>query len=87
MAMSPRSAAERYKRLLATLNINLELRQELIFLFQAMIEEIKANMEVAGVESPSDGYTVDIPDSTSLPTTVNVNGTSVNGKVEKGRFR
>jgi len=87
MAMSARSAAERFRRLLATKNISIPIQDELVFLFQAMIEEIKENMEASGVESPSNGYTVTVPPSSTSPQTVNVDGTSVDGKIEKGRFR
>jgi hypothetical protein len=87
MAMSGRSAAERFRNLLAQRNINIQIQDELVFLFQAMIDEIKQNMEATGVESPSEGYTVTVPNGNNGTVTVDVDGTSISGKINKGSFR
>jgi hypothetical protein len=89
MALSSRRATDNLVRIFQQkfgITIQGEGRQYLEAIYEAMIQEIKANLEAEGVESPSAGYTVTVPDGAGS-ITVSVQGISVTGKVPKGKFR
>jgi len=87
MSMSAKRTAERFKEKLSRrFNITLGDVPELELLFESIIEEIQQEMEASKVVSPSNGYTVTIPDGVGT-ITVPVDGTSTDGNVKKGNFR
>ena len=89
MAMSGKRTVQRFREKLSRrFNINLGEVPELELLFESLIEEIQQEMEASKVNSPSEGYTVTIPDPDGPGTiTVDVDGTSITGDVKKGNFR
>jgi hypothetical protein len=89
MALSSRRATDNLVRLFQQrfgITIEGEGRQYLELIYEAMIQEIKANLEATGVESPAAGYTVTVPTDTGS-VTIDVQGISVTGTVPKGKFR
>ena len=54
--------------------------------YDALIQEIRANLEAEGVESPGEGYSVTVPTETGSVERP-VDGVSVTGRIPRGRFR
>lgn len=67
------------------IEIDAEGRRLIETLFEGLVQEIRENLEAEGVESPSEGYTVNVPSTGGG--TVNVDGISVTGTIPRGRFR
>lgn len=67
------------------IRIDQEGRRIIEALFEGLVQEIRENLEAEGVESPSEGYSVNVPSSGGG--TVSVNGVSVTGSIPRGRFR
>lgn len=89
MALSARRTADNLARLFNQrfgITLDGEGKQYLEAIYEAMIQEIKQNLEAEGVESPATGYTVTVPSGTGT-TTVPVDGVSITGKVPRGKFR
>jgi hypothetical protein len=87
MALSPRRTADRFRTALKQrFGFDIQDVEILTLLYQAMIDEIKEEMEARNVISPSDGYTVEIPSSSST-VKYDVDGTSLTGEIKKGNFR
>jgi len=90
MAMSGKRTVQRFREKLSRrFNINLGDVPELELLFESLIEEIQQEMEASKVNSPSQGYTVTIPDPNNLgqDITYDIDGTSTDGDINKGNFR
>ena len=68
------------------ITIDGEGKQYLEAIYEAMIQEIKTNLEAEGVESPATGYTVTVT-TDSGSEVIPVDGISVTGTVTRGKFR
>lgn len=90
MSMSAKRTVQRFREKLSRrFNIQLGEVPELELLFESVIEEIQQEMEAKAVISPSEGYTVTVPDGGGGggTVTVDVDGTSTTGNINKGNFR
>ena len=87
MAVNARRTANRLaQRLRQRFGINLEDTELVEVFFEVIYEEIRTNLEAQQVESPAEGYTVEVP-TESGTTTKQVQGVSVTGSIPRGRFR
>lgn len=86
MALSPRRTAERFRTSFRQkTGFDIQDVEILTLLYQAMIDEIKEEMEARDVISPAEGYTVEVPAMGGG--TVEVEGESLKGEIKKGNFR
>jgi hypothetical protein len=87
MALSPRRAAERFRSTLQSrFGFQIDDIEILTLLYQAMIDEIKEEMEAINHEIPGEGLFVEVTTGTGTEK-VKVEGESTTGQTKKGNFR